>query len=70
MSRWMFWRKSDSPKSADEAFVADIPIKYAKEDLLGRTAFAKALAKVIFNHRSDESLVLACAGNGVPVSPR
>jgi hypothetical protein len=44
------------------AFVADLPIRTAAEDLLGRREFAGALAKVLYRHRSDESLVVALRG--------
>jgi predicted KAP-like P-loop ATPase len=45
------------------AFAADTPKKYmAKEDLLGRESFVRALAKILYRHRGDDSLVIALRG--------
>lgn len=44
-------------------FNTDQPIKVAKEDLLGRAAFAKSLAKAITLNQSKESLTLGLYGS-------
>ncbi len=44
-------------------FNADQPIQRAKEDILGRTDFAKSLAKVILSNESKECLTLGLYGS-------
>jgi predicted KAP-like P-loop ATPase len=39
-----------------------IPIRTAAEDLLGRKQFAQALARVLYHHRGNDSLVVALRG--------
>jgi hypothetical protein len=60
------WRrvsgKETDPALHTSTLAADTPIRTAAEDLLGRREFAGALAKVLYRHRSDESLVVALRG--------
>ena len=62
-SRWTgFFARQSNLSEPGLSFVADTPIRTASEDLLGRSSFAAALAKVLYRHRSAESLVVALCG--------
>src|SRR5262245_45132102 len=54
--------KSVTLARREDALVADLPIRTAADDLLGRREFSGALAKVLYRHRGDESLVVALRG--------
>lgn len=43
-------------------FDADRPIQKSEQDLLGRTAFSKSLARCILDHKDTESLVIGLNG--------
>ncbi|MCD6039303.1 MAG: hypothetical protein K0S27_703 [Gammaproteobacteria bacterium] len=45
-------------------FDADRPIQKSEQDRLGRTVFAKSLARCILDHKNTESLVIGLNGKG------
>ena len=49
-------------ENADNHYYADAPIKSSSEDLLGRSKFAKAVARAIAEWSGGESLVIAISG--------
>jgi hypothetical protein len=61
-SKWTgLWGKHQS-NAVFATFAADAPISSGAEDLLDRLEFARTLAKVLYNHRGNDSLVVALRG--------
>jgi KAP family P-loop domain len=56
------WHR-DSGAEREGAFAADLPIQRSTEDLLERSALARALADVLYRHRGMDSLVVAVRGD-------
>ena len=44
----------------DILYYQDEPIKSEREDLLGRTLFAKDFGRIIYNYPADNGLVETC----------